>query len=76
MATVYYRGDGIWEASNLPPWGRRPMAENFWAAVAAAAWANHQEPKLEWSERERVFEKLRRYDADIKAGHNIPWFEP
>jgi hypothetical protein len=64
---VYYEGSGIWTAASEPPWDSRPTAENERAAFAAAAWANLQEPTLNWSERERVYEMMRRRDAEINA---------
>jgi hypothetical protein len=64
---VYYEGSGIWTAAGEPPWDSRPTAQNERAAFAAAAWANLQEPPLNWSEREQVYEMMRRRDAEIKA---------
>jgi hypothetical protein len=64
---VYYEGGGIWTAASDSPWDGRPTVENERAAFAAAAWANLHEPPLTWSERERVYEMMRRRDAEIKA---------
>jgi len=60
--TVYFSDNG-WKHSGEPPWDDRPTAKNDWAAYAAANWATQQ--NLDWSERERVFAMLRKYDAEI-----------
>lgn len=63
-AAYFVHEDGIWKASGEPPLDGRPSAENFWAAYAAAEWATQQ--KLGWSDRERVFEVLRKNDTDYR----------
>jgi hypothetical protein len=68
--TVYFSGSG-WTASTEPPWDSRPSTPNEWAASAAAIWANQQ--NLGWSDRVRVFEKLRQNDEDISNGRVIPF---
>jgi hypothetical protein len=42
----------------------RPTVDNIWAAFTAAEWATQQ--KLDWSQRERVYEMLKKKDAEIK----------
>ncbi len=56
-------GEGSWTWSDTPPWDSRPTAENLWAAFTAAEWASQQ--KLDWSHRERVFELLKKKDAEV-----------
>jgi len=68
--TVYFSDSG-WRSSTEAPWDSRPLAENEWAASAAAFWANQH--GLGWSERQRVFEKLRQNEADINRGRVIPF---
>ncbi len=60
---VYYRDVGTWAWSDTPPWDSRPTADNIWAAFTAAEWASQQ--KLDWSHRERVFEVLKKKDAEV-----------
>ena len=66
-----YFGDNGWTSSSQPPWDSRPITENEWAASAAAVWANQQD--LGWSDRARVFEKLKQNDTDINEGRAIPF---
>jgi hypothetical protein len=68
--TVYYSDTG-WMTSTVPPWDSRPTAKNEWAASAAAFWA--KQLNLGWSDRLRVFEKLKQNDADISEGRVIPF---
>jgi hypothetical protein len=67
---VYFSDNG-WTYSGQPPWDSRPSAKNDWAAHAAAVWANQL--SLGWSERQRVFEKLKQNDAAINEGRVIPF---
>jgi hypothetical protein len=66
-----YFSDAGWTCSTELPWDSRPTAENEWAASAAAVWANQQD--LGWSDRARVFEKLKQNDTDINEGRAIPF---
>ncbi len=61
---VYYQDEGKWTWSDKPPWDNRPTVDNIWAAFTTAEWATQQ--GLDWSHRERVFEMLKKKDAEIK----------
>jgi hypothetical protein len=67
---VYYQDEGKWTWSDKPPWDSRPTVDNIWAAFTAAEWATQQ--KLEWSHRERVFEMLKKTDAEVKRRRTEP----
>jgi hypothetical protein len=60
---VYYQDGGRWTWSDTPPWDSRPTADNIWAAFTAAEWASQQ--KLDWSHRARVFDVLKKKDAEV-----------
>ena len=60
---VYYQNEGKWAWSDTQPWDSRPTADNIWAAFTAAEWASQQ--KLDWSHRERVFDVLKKKDAEV-----------
>jgi hypothetical protein len=60
---VYYQDGGRWTWSDTPPWDSRPTADNVWAAFTAAEWASQQ--KLDWSHRARVFDVLKKKDAEV-----------
>jgi hypothetical protein len=57
-------GASLWSTSDKPPWDSRPTVDNIWAAFTAAEWVTQQ--RLNWSHRERVFEMLKKKDAEIK----------
>jgi hypothetical protein len=46
----------------------RPGTVGHWAAFSTAEWASQQ--KLDWSQRERVFEMLKKADAEVKQRRN------
>jgi hypothetical protein len=60
---VYYQEEGRWTWSDTLPWDSRPTADNIWAAFTAAEWASQQ--NLDWSHRERVFDLLKKKDAEV-----------
>jgi hypothetical protein len=61
---VYFKTRESGRGQTKPPWDSRPTVDNIWAAFTVAEWATQQ--RLDWSHRERVFEMLKKKDAEIK----------